>query len=1031
MPKSLQSQIASCIALGSLAITSPAPAQPIPDATLPVNSVVTTKGNISTITSGTRAGRNLFHSFREFSIATGSTAYFNNALDIQNIISRVTGGSSSNIDGVIKANGEANLFLINPNGIIFGPHASLNIGGSFLASTANSLKFADGTEFSATTPETTPLLTISVPIGLQFGSNPERILFQALGTTDSNGYPVGGLQLMSGQTLALVGGDINFDNGTLQAPGGRVELGGLAGAGTVGLNVDAGLLKLSFPNDVARADVSLTNGSQVNVQAGGGGSIFVNAKNLSLAGDSQLMAGIASGLGSVNSQAGDIDINVTKAITLNSGSFISNTVGNPIYYIAGNLIYLVPNGAGKGGDINITTGSLSGTNGASLNTTTYGQGDAGSVKINANGPVSFDNSSASSQVNPGATGNGGDVSVTAGSLSVANGATLDVSTFGNGNAGGVKINASGSVSFDNSSASSLVSPGGIGNSGGISIDTETLTVAHSSELNSSTTMDGQGRAGDITIKARDSVLFDGGFAFSRLEKGGIGRGGDIRITTDGSVSVTGIPSDTVNSRIGQLVTTTFGQGDAGNITIKAGQNVSINGRGSDLYTLVARDKGVGNAGNITIDSRSLSVLNGARLVSTTENQGNAGNVTINVNGPVSFDNNSLATSSVSPGAIMGNGGDINVTAGSLSLTNGAGLTADTSEQGNAGNVTINVPNGPVFFDNSNALSTVNQSARGKGGNINVMGGSLSLTNGAQLSASTSGNGAAGSIAINVSGSVSFNGVDRLGNASGAFSSSKGSGSAGNLDVTASSIRLDNKSSLDANTVAGQGNITLHSGNLLLRHGSNITTNASGTEPGGNIFINTDILVAFPTEDSDISANAFKGNGGQVKINAAGIFGIQPQPVDTPRSDITASSTGGGINGVVNLNTLNVDPSRGLVALPVILADTSKQIAQGCAAGNGTTGSRFVVTGRGGLPSNPSEPLSSEAVWSDTRFVAATGKPQRSQQVSAPQSSASAEVAFVPATGWVFDGKGDVTLTAAVPSERLQVPWLTPASCHAQ
>ncbi len=136
-------------------------------------------------------------------------------------------------------------------------------------------------------------------------------------------------------------------------------------------------------------------------------------------------------------------------------------------------------------------------------------------------------------------------------------------------------------------------------------------------------------------------------------------------------------------------------------------------------------------------------------------------------------------------------------------------------------------------------------------------------------------------------------------------------------------------------------------------------------------------------------------------------------------------------GARSENTLDVDPSRGLVALPVILADASKRIAQGCAAGNGTTGSRFVVTGRGGLPSNPSEPLSSEAVWSDTRFVAATGKPQHSQTVSAPQPSASAAVAIVPATGWVFDGKGDVTLTAAVPSERIQVPWLTPASCQAR
>jgi filamentous hemagglutinin family protein len=278
------------ISLSMIAGTQRSDAQAIvPDGT--VGTTVTRSNNAFTITGGTLSGTNLFQSFQEFSIPTGGSAFFNNATSVQNIFSRVTGSSVSNIDGLIRANGTANLFLLNPNGILFGANASLNIGGSFIGSTAQAIKFADGSEFTTVTANPS-LLTISVPIGLQMGQNPGAIQVNGAGhrlasasantTPYSSAGAIAGLKVQPGKTLALVGGGIHLTGGTLTAERGRIELGSLGEDQFVGLDVRVPRWQLDYTNVNQFREIQLSQRSLLDVSGVGAGAIQVQGQHLRL-----------------------------------------------------------------------------------------------------------------------------------------------------------------------------------------------------------------------------------------------------------------------------------------------------------------------------------------------------------------------------------------------------------------------------------------------------------------------------------------------------------------------------------------------------------------------------------------------------------------------------------------------------------------------------------------------------------------------------------------------------------------------------
>ncbi|MGH7998652.1 MAG: filamentous hemagglutinin N-terminal domain-containing protein [Brasilonema sp.] len=497
------------ITLGGISALSAncALAQMTPDSTLPNNSNVTQEGNNFNITGGTQAGSNLFHSFREFSVRAGETAFFNNAVDIQNIISRVTGSSISNINGLIKANGTANLFLINPNGIIFGQNARLDIGGSFVATTASALAFGNQGFFSATNPNTPELLTV----------NPSAFLFNQIraasiqnnsvadsGLNPSSEFTATGLRVPDGKSLLLVGGDINMNGGGLYAFGGLVELGGASGVGTVGLNGDGNNLSLSFPNSVERSNVSLSNDAVVNVRAGNGGSIAVNARNLEMTGESYLYAGIERGLGSNNSKAGNISVNATGAINLNNKSQIANDV--------------LAEANGQGGDVNISASTLQVEGGAQVSASTFGKGKGGNLRVDAQNVQligrSADNRLASilgTSAQPNSTGDAGDLTIKTNTLLVQDGAQVSASTFGAGKGGILRVDAQDvqliGTSADSQFVSGLLASAtrdSTGNAGDLTIKTNTLLVQDGARV--AVQSRGTGTAGNMTLNARSIRL---------------------------------------------------------------------------------------------------------------------------------------------------------------------------------------------------------------------------------------------------------------------------------------------------------------------------------------------------------------------------------------------------------------------------------------------------------------------------------------------------------------------------------------------
>ena len=682
----------------SLALVPIAQAQILPDNSLPNNTQVTPNGSIFQIDGGTAVGSNLFHSFQEFSVPMGAEAFFNNATNINNILTRVTGGDISNIDGLIRANGGANLFFINPNGIVFGPNARLDIGGDFIGSTANSIELSDSSFYSAIAANAPSLLTINVPVGLQFGENGGDIEVRGAGldlTAGDLGNDQTGLAVGPGKTLALVGGDVLLDRARLSAPGGRIELGS-ARSGSVRLYPREDRWDLDYQDVSKFEDVQLSRQTLIDASGDGESSIEVWGRNLSLRNGS-IISISNRGLQS----AGTISAIASESLEIVGTSPNGRTSSG---------LFTETEGAGKAGDIFVSARRLSIQDGGAITTTNSSSQIRNAIEIEASESIELigvsllnnigtDKSQISSQATR--SGNAGNINLSTARLTILDGAGIFSSTIGNGNGGNIIANISESVELlgaFNSSRFNLLAGSSLsasnlnsGDAGTIVVNTSRLSVRDGAIIRVSTI--GPGNAGNLILNASQFVAVSGsGLVAGMSIPSSIESAANIpEPRLQSLLDLPPIPSGesgsvTINTphlRVGEGARVTVeneGSGNAGELSVNA--NSIFLDNGSRLEASTASGEG----GNLNLDVRdALTVRHGSQISTEAQGMGNGGNLTVNTNTLTLLENSNMTAN-----AVEGLGGNITITTSGLFVSPDSNITA-SSQFGVSGTVTVNNP----------------------------------------------------------------------------------------------------------------------------------------------------------------------------------------------------------------------------------------------------------------------------------------------------------------------------------------------------
>jgi len=1041
----------------------------VPDDSLGGESsvVVATSDNRTNIEGGATRGSNLLHSFSQFNIGRGQRVYFVNGDGISNILTRVTGNNQSEIWGTLGVEGEANLFLLNPNGTVFGPSATLDINSSLVTTSAGAIGLANGEIFSRDPGAQLPSQLLNV--------NPQKLLFPGVPSGQITNQ--GNLEVPEGRSIILVGGDVTLGGefldrfalgSELSAPGGRIELAGLTAAGEIGIFPEGDQWRLEVPLGITRGDISLLNGARVNVASGGGGDIVLTGKEVEIAGadigdnPSILRGGIEeASSGSPSAVAGDITIKATGGLRFADLGQIENNLrgtgtGGNINISAESLSFntrrplrgvikneVLSEGVGDAGAINIKVRDMSMTTATVISGASLGEGDAASVSIEATETFEINGSGISTIAE--VRGNAGDITIKANRIVGGRGGPfMQASNLGEGNSGRVSLLASEEIDFGGFMRSEIA---GVGESS--SIDLQARSIVFEGRVESET--GGPSRGSDINITAEELVIKSGRLRTSSLGPEASGSGGDINIVAD---------------------------------RVELGDE-----RGGLLLASGTEDRSSGKGGNISITARELTVNQGTRLNTgvLSDATGTGGTIKLEVGEVLSLSGSEIRGDVESQG--RGDGGSIEISAGELVLRDGAVVQGSTQGKGNAGTITVNagvvdiggsdpetgLPSGlftssntefdagditvnsNVFQIGEGAVLSARSRGDGSGGTIAVNTSEFRASSGGQLVTTTFGDGVAGNIEVNASGEVSLSGSDpsysqriadfaELDNAdivndisetgaqTGLYASSTQSSTqgGGTIALSAESLRVSDRARIraDSDGTGSGGNIFINANQLQLENGGNINADTASGLGGGNITLTGldlrveqnssietnargqgnggDITINTDTlvvlEASSITANAVGGRGGNIAITTSGLF-------SSPDSSITASSQF-GVSGIVTVNNPDSNPTAGLVSLPKNPIDPNEQIATGCAAF--AEGNSFTVVGRGGLPEDPTSTIRGTTLWQDTTNYLEQTVPSEGRSGQKPEIELHEEPPIVQVTGWVKHPDGRIELVASLP-----------------